>query len=31
VKDPDGYLLELIEYHEGMPAGVPDPKASTRD
>jgi lactoylglutathione lyase len=30
VKDPDGYLLELIEYHEGMPAGVPDPKASTR-
>ena len=31
VKDPDGYLIELIEYHEGMPAGVPDPKASTRD
>jgi lactoylglutathione lyase len=30
VKDPDGYLLELIEYHEGMPTGVPDPKASTR-
>ena len=30
VKDLDGYLLELIEYHEGMPAGVPDPKASTR-
>ncbi|HEX7094682.1 MAG TPA: VOC family protein [Acidimicrobiales bacterium] len=30
VKDPDGYLLELIEYHEGTPAGVPDPKASTR-
>ena len=27
VKDPDGYLLELIEYHEGTPAGVPDPKA----
>ncbi|GMU79468.1 MAG: hypothetical protein AMXMBFR46_22590 [Acidimicrobiia bacterium] len=30
VKDPDGYLLELIEYHEGTPAGVPDPKAVTR-
>ena len=30
VKDPDGYLLELIEYHEGTPKGVPDPKASTR-
>jgi lactoylglutathione lyase len=30
VKDPDGYLLELIEYHEGMPAGVPDPRAVTR-
>jgi lactoylglutathione lyase len=30
VKDLDGYLLELIEYHEGMPAGVPDPKASSR-
>jgi len=27
VKDPDGYLLELIEYHEGTPRGVPDPKA----
>ena len=27
VKDHDGYLLELIEYHEGTPAGVPDPKA----
>jgi lactoylglutathione lyase len=26
VKDLDGYLLELIEYHEGTPAGVPDPK-----
>ncbi len=26
VKDPDGYLLELIEYHEGTPRGVPDPK-----
>ena len=30
VKDPDGYLLELIEYHEGTRPGVPDPKASTR-
>jgi lactoylglutathione lyase len=30
VKDPDGYLLELIEYHEGTPAGVPDPRASAR-
>ncbi|MFA5884835.1 MAG: VOC family protein [Acidimicrobiia bacterium] len=30
VKDPDGYLLELIEYHEGMPPGVPDPKATAR-
>ncbi len=30
VKDLDGYLLELIEYHEGTPPGVPDPKASTR-
>ena len=27
VKDPDGYLLELIEYHEGTPPGVPDPRA----
>ena len=27
VKDLDGYLLELIEYHEGTPTGVPDPKA----
>ncbi|MBM3675544.1 MAG: VOC family protein [Actinobacteria bacterium] len=26
VKDPDGYLLELIEYHEGTRPGVPDPK-----
>lgn len=30
VKDPDGYLLELIEYHEGTRKGVPDPKASSR-
>ena len=26
VKDLDGYLLELIEYHQGTPPGVPDPK-----
>jgi lactoylglutathione lyase len=26
VKDLDGYLLELIEYHQGTPSGVPDPK-----
>ncbi len=25
IKDFDGYLVELIEYHEGTPAGVPDP------
>ncbi len=30
IKDPDGYLLELIEYHDGTPKGVPDPKESTR-
>ena len=29
VKDPDGYLLELIEYHQGTRQGVPDPKAHT--
>ncbi|MBL7495313.1 VOC family protein [Frankia sp. CNm7] len=26
VTDLDGYLLELIEYHQDTPAGVPDPK-----
>lgn len=26
VKDPDGYLLEFVEYHEGTQPGVPDPK-----
>jgi lactoylglutathione lyase len=26
VKDFDGYLVEFVEYHEGTPAGVPDPK-----
>jgi lactoylglutathione lyase len=25
IKDFDGYLIELIEYHQGTPAGVPDP------
>jgi lactoylglutathione lyase len=29
VKDLDGYLLELIEYHQAMPAGVPDPKQTS--
>jgi lactoylglutathione lyase len=27
IKDPDGYLIELVEHHEGTRAGVPDPKA----
>jgi len=26
VKDLDGYLVELVEFHEGTPDGVPDPK-----
>jgi lactoylglutathione lyase len=26
IKDFDGYLVELIEYHEGTPPGVPDPR-----
>lgn len=26
IKDFDGYLIELLEYHEGTPPGVPDPK-----
>jgi lactoylglutathione lyase len=30
VKDFDGYLIELIEYHEGTPAGVPDPGSTSR-
>ena len=25
-KDRDGYLIEFVEYHEGTPEGVPDPK-----
>lgn len=27
VKDFDGYLVELVEYHDAPPAGVPNPKA----
>jgi lactoylglutathione lyase len=27
IKDPDGYLIELIEYDGTPPPGVPDPKA----
>ena len=26
VKDLDGYLIEFVEYDEGTPPGVPDPK-----
>ena len=26
VKNFDGYLIELVEFHEGTPPGVPDPK-----
>ena len=26
IKDLDGYLIELVEYHDGTPSGVPDPK-----
>jgi lactoylglutathione lyase len=26
IHDFDGYLVELLEYHEGTPAGVPDPR-----
>jgi lactoylglutathione lyase len=29
VKDYDGYLVEFVEYHEGTPPGVPDPKHVT--
>jgi lactoylglutathione lyase len=28
VNDPDGYLIEMVEYHEGTNPGVPDPKAA---
>jgi lactoylglutathione lyase len=27
VKDPDGYLIEFVERHEGTRPGVPDPKS----
>ncbi|MCU1393970.1 MAG: hypothetical protein JWM34_2398 [Ilumatobacteraceae bacterium] len=30
IKDYDGYLIELIENHEGTPAGVPDPGSTNR-
>jgi lactoylglutathione lyase len=26
IKDRDGYLIEFVEYHDGTPEGVPDPK-----
>jgi lactoylglutathione lyase len=26
IRDFDGYLVEFVEYHEGTPAGVPDPR-----
>jgi lactoylglutathione lyase len=26
IKDFDGYLIEFVEYHEGTPDGVPDPR-----
>ena len=26
IKNFDGYLVELVEYHEGTQPGVPDPK-----
>jgi lactoylglutathione lyase len=29
VKNFDGYLIEFVEYHEGTPPGVPDPKTYT--
>jgi lactoylglutathione lyase len=31
VRDPDGYLLEFVEYHEGTNPGVPDPKKVGRE
>jgi lactoylglutathione lyase len=30
IKDFDGYLVEFVEYHEGTPPGVPDPKTFTQ-
>lgn len=29
IKDPDGYLVEFVEAHEGTSPGVPDPKKVT--
>ncbi len=29
IHDFDGYLIELVEHHEGTRPGVPDPKASS--
>ncbi len=26
IRDFDGYLVEFVEYHEGTPDGVPDPR-----
>ena len=31
IKDFDGYLIELIEYHQGTPAGVPDPGSKSQN
>ena len=28
VKDPDGYLIEFVEYHEGTPARSPTRRSS---
>ncbi len=30
IKDYDGYLIELIEHHEGTAPGVPDPGSTNR-
>lgn len=30
IRDYDGYLIELIENHEGTPPGVPDPGSTNR-
>ena len=31
VEDPDGYLVEFVEYHEGTNPGVPDPTTFVAD
>ena len=31
VEDPDGYLVEFVEYHEGTNPGVPDPTSFAAD